>query len=61
TIGGILAYAGFTGFLGNLDFMYQQADVETPQWEEFLAAWLEVFGSEPILIETIAKSLAKRK
>jgi len=57
TIGGILAHAGFTDFLGNLDFMYQQADVETPQWEEFLAAWQEVFGSEPILIDTIAKSL----
>ena len=57
TIGGILAHAGFTGFLGNLVFMYEQADVETPQWEEFLAAWLEVFGSEPLLIDTIAKSL----
>ncbi|MBA7594938.1 hypothetical protein ES703_01894 [subsurface metagenome] len=57
TIGGILAHAGFTDFLGNLDFMYQQADVETPQWEEFLAALQEVFGSEPLLIDTIAKSL----
>ncbi len=61
TIGGILAYAGFKDFLGNLDFMYQQADVETPQWEEFFAAWLEVFGSEPILIETIAKSLGENE
>jgi len=57
TIGGILAHAGLKNFLGNLDFMYEQADVETPQWEEFLAAWQEVFGSEPILIDTLAKSL----
>ncbi len=61
TIGGILAHAGFTDFLGNLDFMYQQADIETPQWEEFLAAWLEVFGPEPILIDTIAKSLGENE
>lgn len=57
TIGGILAHAGFTNFLGNLDFMYQQADVETPQWEGFLDAWQEVFGSEPTIVDTIVKSL----
>lgn len=57
TIGGILAHAGFTNFLGNLNFMYQQADVETPQWEGFLAAWQEVFGSEPIIVDTIVKSI----
>ncbi len=61
TIGGILAHAGLKNFLGNLDFMYEQADVETPQWEEFLAAWQEVFGSEPILIDTIAKSLGENE
>ena len=61
TIGGILVHAGFTDFLGNLDFMYQQADVETPQWEEFLAAWQEEFGSGPILIDTIAKSLGENE
>jgi len=61
TIGGILAHAGLKNFLGNLDFMYEQADVETPQWEEFLAAWLEVLGSEPILIDAIAKSLGENE
>ncbi|GAI88760.1 unnamed protein product, partial [marine sediment metagenome] len=57
TIGGILAHGGFTDFLGNLDFMYQQADVETPQWEEFFAAWQEVFGSEPTIVDTVVNSL----
>ncbi len=57
TIGGVLAHAGFSDFLGNLEFMYQQADVETPQWEGFLAAWQEVFGAEPTIVDTIVKSL----
>jgi len=57
TIGGILTYAGFTDFLGNLEFMYQQADVETPQWEGFLAAWQEEFGEEPTTVETVVNVL----
>jgi hypothetical protein len=44
TVGGVLAHAGLTGFLGNLDFMYTRSDVETPQWEGFLAAWQEILG-----------------
>jgi hypothetical protein len=35
-IGGILAHAGVTGFLGNLDRMYEEADQEDSQWDDFL-------------------------
>ena len=46
TIGGILTHAGLPDFLGNLAFMYSKSDVETPQWENFLEAWTEIFGEE---------------
>lgn len=57
TIGSILAHAGFSGFLGNLEFMYQQADIETPQWEGFLAAWQEKFGEEAVTTDQVVTSI----
>ena len=38
TIGGILEAAGLDGFLGNLDELYQEADLETRTWTAFLDA-----------------------
>jgi len=46
TVGSILTHGGLTDFLGNLTFMYSKSDVETPQWENFLEAWIEIFGEE---------------
>jgi len=43
TIGGILAYAGVDGFLGNLDDMYDRMDEDTIAWDEFLGCLLEHF------------------
>ena len=57
TVGGILAHAGFAGFLGNLEFMYQQADVETPQWEGFFTAWQEKFGEEAVTTTRVIESI----
>ncbi|MBA7568952.1 hypothetical protein ES708_10689 [subsurface metagenome] len=57
TIGGILAHASFTGFLGNLEFMYQKADVETPQWEGFLAAWEEKFGGDAVTTTQVVEAI----
>ncbi len=37
-IGGILDCSGLHGFLGNLDQMYEDADIDTKQWEAFLEA-----------------------
>lgn len=38
-IGGILGNAGFKGFLGNLDEMYDSADEEAREWEDFVTIW----------------------
>jgi hypothetical protein len=35
-VGGILAHAGVSGFLGNLDQLYEEADEEDSSWETFL-------------------------
>ncbi|GAJ05093.1 unnamed protein product, partial [marine sediment metagenome] len=57
TIGGILAHAGFVGFLGNLNYMYQKADVETPQWEGFLTTWLEIIGEDAVTTAQVVKAI----
>jgi len=40
-LGGILATAGVSGFLGNAEELYEAADVEGNEWREFVAAWWE--------------------
>jgi hypothetical protein len=44
-IGGILEAAGIGGFLGNLDALYSGVDAESPEWEGFLSAWLDCYGT----------------
>ena len=45
-IGGILSFAGVDGFLENLAQFHDEADLEGPEWEGFLNAWVEVIGRE---------------
>jgi Bifunctional DNA primase/polymerase, N-terminal len=40
-IGGILDRTGVGGFLGNLDELYEAADVENAVWREFVTVWWE--------------------
>jgi len=47
-IGGVLAYMGISGFLANLDAMYNETDTETPQWEAFLEVWHDVLGDKAV-------------
>ncbi len=47
-IGGIVKFMGLKGYLTNLDEMYRRADTETPQWEAFLEAWIEIVGDKGI-------------
>jgi len=56
-MGGILQFAGLSGFLGNLQEMYSRIDEETEQWEAFLLLWLEYFGSHPITAHEVYKTL----
>lgn len=44
TVGGVLQTAGVSGFLGNLDHMYEEVDAEGDQWEAFLEVWSETFA-----------------
>jgi putative DNA primase/helicase len=46
-MGGMLAVAGIPGFLGNLEELYQEADVEGEMWREFVGAWWEAHGEQP--------------
>ncbi len=46
-MGGILAVAGIPGFLGSLEDLYQEADVEGEMWREFVTVWRETHGDEP--------------
>jgi len=59
--GGILAYAGFTGFLTNLDYIYSQSDVEGAQWQNFLAAWEELFGEDVVTVAKVTKVLSENE
>jgi len=56
-VGSILAYAGVRGFLGNLGFMYSQSDVETADWENFLAAWKEQFDKNEVTVAEVIKAV----
>jgi hypothetical protein len=53
TVGSILAYAGVTGFLGNLEQLYEESDTESAQWEAFLQAWHDTWGEAWITIAEI--------
>jgi hypothetical protein len=54
TIGGILAFAGVEGFLENLGQFHDEADIEGPEWEGFLSAWVEIIGDTPKTCQEIA-------
>jgi hypothetical protein len=56
-IGGILSHADIKGFLVNLDQLYSQSDQETQQWEVFLRAVYNHFGSSPFVANVLAADL----
>ncbi|MEJ7719806.1 MAG: hypothetical protein WKF58_04915 [Ilumatobacteraceae bacterium] len=47
TVGGILAHAGISDFLANLDEFHAEADREAQTWEAFLATWHDEFVEQP--------------
>jgi hypothetical protein len=46
-MGGILDLSGNFGFLGNLEALYETADVEGETWREFVSVWWETHGEVP--------------
>lgn len=59
-IGGILQHAGIDGFLGNSDKLYEQADIDTVQWEAFLKTLDTVFYSEPFTVAQVWERMNDR-
>ena len=55
TVGGILAFAGVKGFLGNVVELYEQADDSTPQWEGFLSALCDVFAGTSFTVAELVQ------
>ena len=52
-VGGILQHAGIEGFLDNSNELYEQADIESIQWEAFLKMLDTVFYSEPFTVAQV--------
>jgi hypothetical protein len=57
TIGGVLEVAGISGFLANLDEMYERAADGTRDWTAFLEAWRKAYGDEARTTKEIAADL----
>jgi hypothetical protein len=58
TVGGVLHYAGITGFLVNLEEMYESSDESTPQWEAFLQALATAFGQDCFTAKQLTERIA---
>jgi hypothetical protein len=56
-VGGILAFAGVKGFLGNMTELYETADDETIEWEVFLRRWYERYSDRPTSTAEVEKDL----
>jgi hypothetical protein len=56
-VGGILAFAGVKGFLGNLTALYDQIDEEAGAWTVFFAAWHAHFSDAPTTVKQLTAAL----
>lgn len=61
TIGGILQHAGVTGFLENLEDLYELVDEEEGSWESFLDAWEGAYGSQEKTVAEVTQDLQDDK
>jgi len=53
TVGGILANAGYTHFLGNRSDLYRDSARERNDTTAFVHRWWEIHGSEPVPVSTL--------
>jgi len=61
TVGGILAFSGIDGFLGNQDAMYEQADEGGAETEQFLRAWHDIFEDLPVKTADVLAAMRDQK
>jgi DNA primase catalytic core len=59
-MGGVLKVAGVDGFLGNLDELYANADVEGEAWREFTLAWWEEHGATATHVSDLTELCEKQ-
>ena len=52
-MGGMMEVIGVPGFLGNLDSLYEEADLEGRAWRAFIQAWWEAFGTTPMRVREL--------
>jgi len=57
TVGGVIAYAGIEGFLGNLEDVRSIQDEDTLQWKAFFAAWWEHFGDRAVTADDLTQRI----
>jgi len=58
TVGGMVAFAGIPGFLGNLAALYDKADAGGAEWEGFLSTWWEELdASKPTTVADLTKQI----
>jgi hypothetical protein len=60
-VGGVLAYAGVDGFLDNLAQLYDETDVEGPQWTGFLEMWLLKLDKKDYTTAAIIEAIKQDK
>jgi hypothetical protein len=53
TIGGILEVAGITGFLANIEAMYEMSDTDGPQWDAFIEKIYQIWKGRPVTVADI--------
>lgn len=58
-VGGILAFAGIEGFLGNLEEVYSESE-QDDGWEAFLYGWYETFNEKAVTTGQIKLALEDR-
>lgn len=58
-VGSILAFVGVPGFLANLDQLYERADDDAAEWDNWIRLWYEILGDRPITVATLLAKLAE--
>ncbi|MBI2843048.1 MAG: hypothetical protein HYX78_06570 [Armatimonadetes bacterium] len=59
TVGCILNHVGIDAFLDNRELLWDQVDTETQPWADFLEAWYEQIGDEPVTVKELLKLVEK--